>query len=84
MIACCDQDCLGGGKSSQAKRGQSSSNDRGTDHVVRENLNIIVVYITRALLRSSDSFRAGPIRTGSRVPHKNGNSRAQRPSRFIM
>ena len=43
MIACYGQECLGGGKGSQAKRGQSSSNDRGTDHIVRENLNSTLV-----------------------------------------
>jgi hypothetical protein len=70
MVARCGQECLGGGKGSPPKRGQSSSNDRGTDHNVRENFNITVVYVARALLRSSDSFRAGPISTGSRAPRE--------------
>jgi hypothetical protein len=58
MIACCCQECLGGGKGSQAKLGQSSSNDRGADHYVKGNFNITVVYVAEPLLRSSDSFRA--------------------------
>lgn len=58
MIACCGQEYLVGGKGSQAKRGQSSSNDRGADHIVRENFNSTMVYVAELLLRSSDSFRA--------------------------
>ena len=50
MIAChgCGQECLGGGKGGQAKRGQSSSNDRGADHIVRENVKSTVVICSRA------------------------------------
>ena len=51
MIAChgCGQECLGGGKGGQAKRRQSSSNDRGADHIVRENFNSIVGICSRAI-----------------------------------
>lgn len=55
MIAChcCGQECLGGRKGSQAKWGQSSSNDRGADHIVRGNCNsaVAVVYVATTVLR---------------------------------
>ena len=52
MIAChCrGQECLGGGKGSQAKRGQSSSNDRGADHILRGNCNS-TVYVARTFTK---------------------------------
>jgi hypothetical protein len=89
---CCGQECLGGGKGSQAKPRQSSSNDRGADHTVRENFSHgTVVYVVELLAFYRDygpPIRSahGPIRTGSPAPHKNGNSesRAQRPSRLII